>query len=147
MENCPRCQSTNFRKDGIVKEKQRYFCKDCQYHFTVKHRGKSKATKRNALLLYLEGLGFRSIGRVLQVSHVSVFNWIKEFGEQLETLRSAEKIDVVEIDEMHTYIRSKKTIAGSGLLLIEMAKGSSTAKWAPGEPRLAASSGRTSKTR
>jgi IS1 family transposase/transposase-like protein len=106
MEECPRCKSTNFRKDGIVKEKQRYLCKDCNYHFTVKQHGKSTSMKRNALLLYLEGLGFRSIGRFLDVSHVAVFNWIKGFGEQLETLRSSTEIEVIELDEMHTYIQS-----------------------------------------
>jgi transposase len=141
MEECPRCKSTNFRKDGIVKEKQRYLCKDCHYHFTVKQRGKSDDVKKNALHLYLEGLGFRSIGRYLGVSHVAVFNWIKAFGEKLESLRSSTKIEVVELDEMHTYIQSKKTIAGSGLLSIEMGKSSSTAKWVVEEPRPEKSSG------
>ncbi|MCK5830657.1 MAG: hypothetical protein KAH20_10170 [Methylococcales bacterium] len=36
---------------------------------------------------------------------------------------------IVELDGMHTYISSKKTIAGSGLLLIAMKKKFSTAKW------------------
>ncbi len=31
------------------------------------------------------------------------------------------------MDEMHTYIGNKKNIAGSGLLLIELGKSSSTA--------------------
>ncbi|MFT4967609.1 MAG: transposase, partial [Candidatus Deianiraeaceae bacterium] len=33
--------------------------------------------KRLALELYLEGLGFRSISRILKVSHVSIYNWIR----------------------------------------------------------------------
>ena len=121
MENCPNCKSSNIRKSGIVKQKQRYRCKECQYRFTVAHLGKPEKIKRDALILYLEGLGFRSIGRVLKVSHVAVFNWIKKFGAKLDKLRSADEIEVVEIDEMHTYIGSKKTIVGYGLLLIEMA--------------------------
>jgi len=40
--------------------------------------------KRFALELYLEGLGFRSIGRILKVSHVSIFNWIKQYGQNLD---------------------------------------------------------------
>jgi transposase len=110
MKECPRCKSTNFRKDGIVKEKQRYLCKDCNYHFTVKQRGKPDDVKRNALHLYLEGLGFRSIGRYLGVSHVAVFNWIKAFGEKLDMFRSSTEIEVIELDEMHTYIRQKKLL-------------------------------------
>jgi hypothetical protein len=35
---------------------------------------------------------------------------------------------------MHTYIGSKKTIAGYGLLLIDMGNGFSTAKWVPATP-------------
>ncbi len=63
----------------------------------------------------------------LKVSHVSVYNWIKSFGEKIEEIRSNQKIEVVEIDEMHTYIGSKKTTVGFGLLLIEMEKDSSIA--------------------
>ena len=33
--------------------------------------------KRQAVELYLEGLGFRSIGRFLNVSHVAAYNWIR----------------------------------------------------------------------
>jgi hypothetical protein len=77
------------------------------------------------LELYLEGLGFRSIGRLLNFSHVAAYNWIKEFGEKLEELKSSTSIKVVELDEMHTYISQKKIVVGSGLLLIEIGKGSS----------------------
>ncbi|AKB31546.1 Mobile element protein [Methanosarcina siciliae HI350] len=77
--------------------------------------------------LYLEGLGFRSIGRFLGVSHVSVQKWIKKFGQEIEELKSENEISIVELDDMHTYIGNKKNIAGSGLLLIELGKSSSTA--------------------
>jgi len=128
MENCPKCKNGNIRKDGIVKQRQRFLCKDCNYRFTVESVGKPEKLKRDALILYLEGLGFRSIGRVLNVSHVAVFNWIKGFGESINDIRSGDKIDVVEVDEMHTYISSKKTSFGYGLLLIEMGTGSSIVK-------------------
>lgn len=135
MEDCPKCKSKNFRKDGIVKGKQRYKCKNCNFRFTVEYIGKPDKLKRDALILYLEGLGFRSIGRFLKVSHVAVFNWIRGFGGKLEELRSDEHIEVVEIDEMHTYIGSKKTTAGYGLLLIEMGANSSTVRLVHEEPK------------
>ena len=145
MENCPKCKEKNLRKDGIVKQKQRYLCKECKYRFTVEQIGKSEKVKREALILYLEGLGFRSIGRFLKVSHVAVFNWIKAFGEKIEELRSSDNIEVVEIDEMRTYIGSKKTTLGYGLLLIEMGINSSTAKLAHEERKREKSFGRTLK--
>ena len=131
MTICPKCSSEKCVKDGIVKGKQRYRCKRCNFRHTVQHRGKSPDIKRQALELYLEGLGFRSIGRFLKCSHVAVYNWIKSFGETVEELRSDSTLEVVEMDEMHTYIFSKKTTAGYGLLLIDMEKDSSTAYWAP----------------
>ena len=129
MAICPKCGSDDCVKDGIVKGRQRHRCKCCGYRHTVAHRGKSPAMKRQALELYLEGLGFRSIARFLRCSHVAVYNWIKAFGEAAQVLRSDSVLEVVEMDEMHTYIASKKTTAGYGLLLIDMEKDSSTAYW------------------
>lgn len=130
MATCPKCGFEKCVKDGIVKGRQRHQCKSCGYRHTVQQVGKSVILKRQALELYLEGLGFRSIGRFLKCSHVAVYNWIKAFGESAGELRSETAIDVVEIDEMHSYIASKKTSAGYGLLLIDMEKGSSTVCWA-----------------
>ena len=126
---CKKCKSSNRVKRGIVKGKQRYTCKECGYNYTVEEKSTSKSDsmKRQALVLYLEGLGFRSIGRFFNVSHVSVYYWIKSFGGKIEEIRSEQQIEIVEIDEMHTYIGSKKTIVGFGLLLIELEKSSSTA--------------------
>ena len=101
---CPKCKSNHNRKDGSVKGKQRYKCKDCNHRFTVewKSTARPESTKKQALELYLEGLGFRSIGRFLGVSHVAVYKWIKSFGQQIEKIKSKQKIKVVELDEMHT---------------------------------------------
>ena len=136
--NCPRCNSSNHNKNGIVGWRQRYKCSDCGYNYTVelKSTAFSASVKKQALQLYLEGLGFRSIGRFLGVSHVSVQKWIKKFGKELEALKSENEISIVEMDEMHTYIGNKKNIAGSGLLLIELGKNSSTTLLAAEEQKL-----------
>ncbi len=129
MNNCPKCSHNHNTKDGIVKGKQRFKCKNCNFRFTVQQKDAktgSNEIKKLALQLYLEGLGFRSIGRILNFSHVSIYQWIKNFGEEVQQLQSKETIKVVEIDEMHTYVGSKKTTVGSGLLLIDIVKNSST---------------------
>jgi len=90
----------------------------------------------------LEGLGFRSIGGFLDVSHVAVFNWIKSFGEKLNSIRNNYDIKVIELEELHTYIGSKKTLAGYGLLLIEMGINSSIVKLVRGELKQVKNSGR-----
>jgi transposase len=138
--NCPRCKSSNHKKNGIVDGRQRYKCHYCgyivkrlntatldelqnviccsnyrcdyNYSVEIKSTAISASVKRQALQLYLEGVGFRSIGRFLGVSHVSVQKWIKKFGQELEALKSENEISIVELDEMHTYIGNKKNIAG-----------------------------------
>ena len=112
MEDCPKCLSSSRVKAGKKGDKQRYKCKDCGYHYSVEFR-KSTSTlsiRKQALELYLEGLGFRSIGRILGFSHVSIYRWIREFGEKLDEIESKDKIKVVKIDEMHSFVGSKKTV-------------------------------------
>ena len=127
IKECPKCKSERRVKDGIVRSRQRYKCKECGYRYTVEKREAKESTpqiRKMALQLYLEGLGFRSIGRVLGFSHVAVYQWIKSFGSKIVELGEEQKeIEIVEIDEMHSYIGNKKNLAGYGLLLIDIEKG------------------------
>jgi len=110
---CSKCLCEESVKSGIIKGKQRYKCKGCGRNYTVelKSTAKPQFLKKQALHLYLEGLGFRSIERFLGVSNVSVLNWIRSFGKGVEKLNSDSKeIEMVEVDEMHSYIGSKKLL-------------------------------------
>jgi transposase-like protein len=111
--NCPKCNNGERVKSGTVKGRQRYKCKVCGCHYSVevKSTGKPESLKKQALHLYLEGLGFRSIGRFLGVSNVSVLNWIRNFGKEIESLPAeSQEIEMVEVDEMHSYIGTKKLL-------------------------------------
>ena len=118
--NCKKCGSEKYAKNGKVRNFQRYKCKDCGCNFTdTPARGYSIEKKLQALHLYLEGLGFRSIARFLKVHNVTVLNWIKAFGANIEHQRPA-KVELMEIDEMHHYVQKKTKNYGSGWLLIEL---------------------------
>ena len=108
--NCPKCKSEKFVKNGIINHRQRYKCKHCSLNYTVEHKAGIKPEyKRLALMMYLEGMGFRSIGRIIGVSYVAVFNWIKDFGLKAGELPAKGlPVKEVEMDDMHTYIDSKK---------------------------------------
>ena len=78
---------------------------------------KSLEVKRLAINMYLEGLGFRSIGRILQISYGTVAYWVKRYDNQAQMF--ADFVDnagdeVIEMDELHTYVQSKETTVGSG---------------------------------
>ncbi|KAA6301115.1 MAG: hypothetical protein EZS26_002721 [Candidatus Ordinivivax streblomastigis] len=76
--NCPQCQSSNKMKNGIVRGHQRYQCKVCHYAYTREKRSGEypKSERKKALQFYLEGLGFRSVGRYPGVSNgtLSILN-------------------------------------------------------------------------
>ncbi len=120
--HCPKCQSIHFVKAGFNAGKQRYKCKDCNYYFTVQKpsRHKDEATKEMAIKMYLEGLGFRAIGRLLGISYGTVYQWVKQLGQKHQIKPDdKEQIDIVELDEIHSYTKHKKTTAGLGLPLTD----------------------------
>jgi transposase-like protein len=128
MRKCLKCGSIKYVKDGIVQGKQRFKCKKCNYRFTrFTRRGVSGDKKKQAMHLYLEGMGFRAIGRFLGVSNVAVLKWVRNAGEEILKIHASghnhkQKVEAFELDELMTYIKSKKTLYGYGLLMIEKDK-------------------------
>lgn len=84
MVYCPHCFKANLVKNGIVNKRQRYKCKLCNYTFTrIKKCGYSRDIKKEALILYLQGMGYREIGRKIHVDHVTVMNWMRKISENI----------------------------------------------------------------
>lgn len=76
---CPHCQQANVVKNGLSRPgRQRWLCRDCRRPFGEQDRRRHpETTKQPVLKLYLEGVGFRGIERLLGVSHVAVMHWVK----------------------------------------------------------------------
>lgn len=71
--------------------------------------------KRECLKMYVNGLGFRAIERVKNVHHTTIMNWVKQVGELLPDYYDPQTIpDVGELDELETFVGSKKTKSGYG---------------------------------
>ncbi len=68
--------------------------------------------------------------------------WVKAFGERVTQLK-ASPAQSVEMDEMHSYVGHKKTIAGSGLLLIDLENAFCMLSLAPGVLTPGSNFGRT----
>ena len=127
MNKCPKCSSVSYVKNGFISEKQRYKCKNCKCNFTRSTvKGYSFEIKIQALKLYKEGLGFRSIARLLEVSFQTVANWVRYFGKMIKDVMQkqdiSQKYDVVEVDEMWHFLKTNIKNCGFGLLLIPSAK-------------------------
>ena len=132
ISECPKCQNTDVVKSGIVKQRQRYCCKKCNYYFTVSKIGKKiddyYVTK--SLQLYLEGLSFREIERIIGVSHVTISNWVKEFKikkpphpKYHPTYKIFNHLELVE------YLKNKSQISGAGMIITELGDKFMLIKW------------------
>jgi len=108
---CPRCGSTHNRRNGTQRGKQNYICVNCRRQF-IQHydpKGYSEQTKLECLKMYTNGMGFRAIERVLGVHHTTIIHWVKQLGQQLPDAPSVAEIpEVTELDELETFVGSKK---------------------------------------
>lgn len=115
---CPECKSTHIRKNGHRRGKQNHICVDCgrQFieHYTLR-QGYSDEVKHECLKMYVNGSGFRAIERVKGVHHTTVIYWVKQVGERLPDAYAPEsRPEVGELDELETFVGSKKTKSGCG---------------------------------
>ncbi len=120
MKVCKHCGKSNFVKNGFVRGKQRYRCKECGYNFTeTPQRGRSEATKALAILLYSMGrASYRFIGKLLNVSGVAVYKWIRKAAMEIPSPEPVGEIKEVELDELWHFLHSKKTNDGFGKPMI-----------------------------
>ena len=108
--HCKRCGSAAFVRNGMVRGHQRYRCRDCGCNFTdTPRRGKPLAMKALAVLLYAMGnASYGMIARLLGVSEVAVFKWIRKEAKGLPEPAA----EVVQLDEIWHFVDGKKQMLG-----------------------------------
>ena len=118
---CPWCQSAHYVKNGFSSGRQRYLCRRCGKNFSVYKKGKSLESKylTRALQLYLEGVGFRAIERILGVGHVTVMYWVRKYGLKVPVASPVAQVRQVEMDELFHFIHQKKEEFTSGFWCVE----------------------------
>jgi transposase-like protein len=117
MHQCHYCRSAERQvKSGFNRTgSQRLQCQSCrrQYTPTPNPLGYDDKTREAALKLYLEGNGFRRIGRLLSVNHQSVANWVNAAHAQLKARPSPasepEASGTLEMGELFTFVGAKKS--------------------------------------
>lgn len=112
---CKQCQGEEVVKSGRIRNKQRWLCKTCGLNFVEgegrpgpKPAGLEK--KSLAMLLVCLGLSFRAAGLVVGVVRNTVMEWFRDWAGGLELPKVEGPLDVVEFDEMHHFIQSKKQV-------------------------------------
>lgn len=127
---CHHCNSDSFKKNGSTKGVQRFLCKTCNRSFSSNGERYDKSIKEQAVKMYLNNVGIRKIALLLGVSAPSVLQWIRKAGRDLAFKLSAvsnaikdDIPDVIEMDEIFTYIKKNSTLKNStglssGLLIL-----------------------------
>ena len=115
----PECKSTHVNKNRHKKTKENYIGVDCGRQFRdcyQSHRGYEQEVKYECLKMYANGMGFRAIERVKGVHHTTRINLVKQVGKLLPSAYDPEEIipEVGELDELQTFVGSKKTKSGCG---------------------------------
>ena len=115
---CKRCGSAKYVKNGLMRGKQRYLCKECGLAFTdTPARGKPLALKAAAVLLYVSGLSMNRTAKLLGVSTPTVQAWLEQFAAAYAQKPEPEgRAVVIELDEMWHYLKKSQSRSGSGRL-------------------------------
>lgn len=113
MNICPKCaEKTRQSRSGFNRSgSQRYQCRHCGKKYTPcpKEQGYSQELRAKAIRMYVDGLNFRRIGRLLNVNHQSVINWVNAYASRLPEAPTPDDVEIVEMDELYTFIGEKKT--------------------------------------
>ena len=112
-KSCKKCGHTKLTKNGTNRAgSQRYKCHSCgsSLVYSPKTRG-VKVDKEAVYRSFKERNSYRSIGRIFNISHTTVARWLKERTKKLkalkETILPKKAGDVIEVDEIFTYIGKK----------------------------------------
>jgi len=109
-------------KNGKVRGKQRYKCKECNYNFVegdARTDNKIAALKALCVILYALAKGsYNMLGKVFERDRSLICRWIKEAGLRMSEPVPGGEIRELEFDEMWHFVERKKTSFGSSKPLI-----------------------------
>ena len=129
---CPKCNASEAIKSGVVNDRQRFKCKSCGYHYTVAKVGREVDSYYviKALQLYIEGVTYREIERLLGVSHVSVMNWVKKYG--VKAPRQTDYHPTYKIlnhKELAEFVQVPGNLKGAGMVVTELGDKFMVIRW------------------
>ena len=117
MARCKNCHGADTVKNGCVRNKKRYQCKECGYNFVVgDDRMKAETVVKRAFAVILYVLGKSSYGfiaKLFGVTPPAVQKWLQREADLLDELEIPGTIREMECDERWNFIGSKKQNSGS----------------------------------
>jgi len=85
---CPLCKSDRNQKNAGFNHTgtQRCFCKTCNKYYTLNPKTIKypEEVRREAIRIYYTGVSGRGVGKLLNIHHANVVNWIKKTGRGVD---------------------------------------------------------------
>jgi hypothetical protein len=83
-----------------------------------------------SLQLYLEGLTYREIERILGISHVSIMNWVKKYNiKRPYNSNYHPTYKILSATELGNYFQKTENIKGAGVVVTELGDKFMLIKW------------------
>jgi transposase-like protein len=111
---CRVCNSTQIVKNGTNHcGNAQYHCKDCGTYRVLKPKPASSESEHHAVLrACLERCSLRGVARIFTMARQTVARWLKAHVQNLpevkETLLPATPDDVLELDEIWSFVQKKE---------------------------------------
>lgn len=107
---CSFCDSYVVKNGKSSVGNQRYYCKKCKHSQVESYRYKSYESRvdRDIVVLTKEGCGIRSIGRILDISPVTVLRRILKISKKVSRPYLIYFGKSYQVDELFTYIGRKE---------------------------------------
>ncbi|MCD9582436.1 helix-turn-helix domain-containing protein [Tenacibaculum maritimum] len=83
-----------------------------------------------AFQLYLEGLTYREIERILGISHVTIMNWVKKYNiKRPKNSNYHPTYKILNAAELSKYFQDSTNLTGAGVLVTELGDKFMLIKW------------------
>jgi transposase-like protein len=119
VQLCRKCGSKEIVKNGHrANGKQKYKCHSCGSYGTLEVEPKYSTTRKAEILqAYQERSSMRGISRTFGVARQTLAQWLRDVAAALPDsppVAQADEHDVLELDEVWSFVGSKKTPDGFG---------------------------------
>ena len=114
VHRCPHCNSADICRNGHdYKGAQKYYCHICKSYGTLNaKKGYREKEKELILRAYQERASMRGVERIFGTARQTLARWIQEKAAKLPaletTLLAAEPDDLLELDELWSFVRTKR---------------------------------------
>ena len=122
--DCRHCGSGETVRNGRHAGVQRYRCRSCGRYCRESEPKFGKAVEARALDMYLNNVGIRKIARFTGASPAGVLKWIRKAHKALsaQLAQAAQTVeagmpDVIEMDEIYTFVQKNDAGRSYGLLI------------------------------